>query len=98
MIGQINEAIMNQRHLALDVIPEEKIKNQQERQEARRLEPKAPATFRGKKQAPAEKKELVDRRGRKVARPGRGRASAGADRKKGISEAPQRRNRGIKRR
>lgn len=98
MIAQINEAIMNQRHLALDVIPEEKLKNQQERQEAKRLEPKAPATFRGKKQAPAEKKELVDRRGRKVARPGRGRASAGADRKKGISEAPQRRNRGIKRR
>lgn len=81
-IGEINEAIMNQRHLNLDVIPEEKLKNQRERQEAKRLEPKAPATFRGKSAKPAGKPAPGNRRGQK----------------KGMPEAPPKRNRGIKRR
>lgn len=47
MIGQINEAIMNQKHLNLDVIPEEKMKA--EKKVVKKVE-KAPATFRGKSQ------------------------------------------------
>lgn len=47
MITQINEAIMNQKHLNLDVIPAEKMKH--EKQVAKKVE-KEPATFRGKTQ------------------------------------------------
>ena len=98
MIGQINEAIANQKHLNLDVIPEEKIKAQEKRTAEKRLEPKAPATFRGKSNKPAERTELLDHKGRKITKPGRGRAALQADRKKKITEAPLKRNRGIKRR
>jgi superfamily II DNA/RNA helicase len=45
MIAQINEAIMNQKHLNLDVIPENKMK--EEKKEMPKVE-KKPATFRGK--------------------------------------------------
>lgn len=47
MIAQINEAIMNQKHLNLDIIPEEKMKA--EKKVVKKVE-KAPATFRGKSQ------------------------------------------------
>lgn len=46
MIASINEAIMNQKHLNLDIIPEEKMKT--EKKVVKKVEPKAPATFRGK--------------------------------------------------
>lgn len=97
MIAQINEAIMNQKHLNLDVIPEQKLKAQEERAAKKKLEPKAPATFRGKTAPAAQKTNLVDRRGRPVKTGGRGRSGAGADYKKGIAQAPVKRNRGIKR-
>ena len=98
MIGQINAAIANQRHLNLDVIPEEKLKSQ-EQKPVKRAEPKKPTTFRGKTSKTTEKAaNLVDRRGKTVKPAGRGRAATGADYKKGISEAPAKRNRGIKRR
>jgi superfamily II DNA/RNA helicase len=97
MIAQINEAIANQRHLNLDVIPEEKLKAQSEKM-VRKFEPKAPASFRGKSNRPAAKTELVDRAGKKVKPSGRGRAAASADYKKGTSVAPVKRNRGVKRR
>lgn len=45
MINQINEAIKNQSHLNLDVIPEEKMKH--EKKVAKKVE-KKPASFRGK--------------------------------------------------
>ena len=45
MINQINEAIKNQSHLNLDVIPEEKMK--QEKKVAKKVE-KKPAAFRGR--------------------------------------------------
>lgn len=48
MINQINEAIMNQKHLNLDIIPEEKMKS--EKPVVKKPVEKAPATFRGKKQ------------------------------------------------
>ena len=48
MIAQINEAIMNQKHLNLDIIPEEKMKPKTD--EMKKLSPKAPAAFRGKSQ------------------------------------------------
>lgn len=46
MINQINEAIMNQKHLNLDIIPEEKMK--QEKPVVKKVVEKQPATFRGK--------------------------------------------------
>lgn len=46
MISQINEAVMNQKHLNLDIIPEEKMK--QEKPVVKKAVEKAPATFRGK--------------------------------------------------
>jgi superfamily II DNA/RNA helicase len=46
MIAEINAAIMNQRHLNLDIIPEEKMKPR-ENKIIKKVE-KAPATFRGK--------------------------------------------------
>lgn len=49
MIGQINEAIMNQKHLNLDVIPEEKMRPTVHT--PKKVSPKQPATFRGKSQA-----------------------------------------------
>lgn len=101
MINQINTAIANQKHLNLDVIPEEKLKSQEAKM-VKKPEIKAPATFRGKSnkggKGEGAKKTLVDRRGKTVKNSGRGRAAAGADYKKGISEAPTKRNRGIKRR
>jgi superfamily II DNA/RNA helicase len=45
MISQINEAIMNQKHLNLDVIPESKMK--EENKVNRKIEEKKPSTFRG---------------------------------------------------
>lgn len=96
MIAQINEAIMNQRHLNLDTIPEEKLKAQ-EQKVVKKFEPKAPASFRGKAAPRPEKTNLVDRRGRPVKSAGRGRSNVKEDYKKGISQAPVKRNRGIKR-
>lgn len=46
VIGQINEAIQNQKHLNLDFIPEEKMKA--EKKVVKKVVKKAPATFRGK--------------------------------------------------
>ena len=46
MINQINEAIMNQKHLNLDIIPEDKMK--EEKKVVKKVVEKAPATFRGK--------------------------------------------------
>lgn len=46
MITQINEAIMNQKHLNLDVIPENKMKD--DKKVERKPVEKKPATFRGK--------------------------------------------------
>jgi superfamily II DNA/RNA helicase len=97
MIAQINEAIANQRHLNLDVIPEEKLKAQSEKM-VKKFVPKEQASFRGKSNKPSERAELVDRAGKKVKPSGRGRAAASADYKKGTSIAPVKRNRGIKRR
>lgn len=45
MINQINEAIMNQKHLNLDIIPEEKMKS--EKPVVKKVVEKAPAAFRG---------------------------------------------------
>lgn len=47
MIQQINEAIQNQKHLNLDIIPEEKMKHDKEH--VKKYEEKAPAAFRGQK-------------------------------------------------
>ncbi|WP_408095453.1 DEAD/DEAH box helicase [Peredibacter sp. HCB2-198] len=47
MISQINEAVMNQKHLNLDIIPEEKMK--QDKPVVKKVVEKAPATFRGQK-------------------------------------------------
>jgi superfamily II DNA/RNA helicase len=49
VIGEINEAIKNQRHLNLDTIPEEKMKA--EKKVVKKVAKKAPATFRGKSAA-----------------------------------------------
>ncbi|HXH73500.1 MAG TPA: DEAD/DEAH box helicase [Bacteriovoracaceae bacterium] len=46
MISQINEAIKNQSHLNLDMIPEEKMK--EEKKVVKKVVKKAPAAFRGK--------------------------------------------------
>jgi superfamily II DNA/RNA helicase len=59
MIAQINEAIKNQSHLNLDVIPEEKMKPKVEA--VKKLPPKAPATFRGKSAGAPEKKPVRNR-------------------------------------
>lgn len=96
MIGQINDAIANQKHLNLEVIPEEKLKSQEKKFE-KKVEEKKPASFRGKP-AQKERPELVDRSGKAVKSSGRGRTGAKPDYKKGLSEAPVKRNRGIKRR
>lgn len=48
MIGQINEAVKNEKHLNLTQIPEEKMKS--EKKVVKKVVEKAPATFRGKKQ------------------------------------------------
>ena len=45
MISQINEAIMNQKHLNLDVIPESKMK--EDNKVNKKIEEKKPSTFRG---------------------------------------------------
>jgi superfamily II DNA/RNA helicase len=47
MISQINEAIMNQKHLNLDVIPEDKMKD--DKKVVKKVVEKKPATFRGEK-------------------------------------------------
>jgi superfamily II DNA/RNA helicase len=47
MINQINQAIMNQKHLNLDIIPEDKMK--EEKKVLKKELEKVPATFRGKK-------------------------------------------------
>lgn len=96
MISQINEAIANQKHLNLDIIPEEKLKNQRERLE-KKIEIKQ-ATFRGQSSKSKTKTELVDRAGKRVKTSGRGRSGVGADYKKGTAVAPVKRNRGVKRR
>lgn len=49
MIAEINTAIMNQKHLNLDIIPEEKMKASM--QVIKKVAPKAPATFRGAKKS-----------------------------------------------
>ncbi len=67
MIAQINEAIMNQRHLNLDIIPEEKMKPQDKKPEAKVA--KAPASFRGK--GPAQRRG--DKKGAPVESPKRNR-------------------------
>jgi superfamily II DNA/RNA helicase len=46
MISQINDAIMNQKHLNLDVLPENKMK--EERKGEKKVDEKKLATFRGK--------------------------------------------------
>jgi ATP-dependent RNA helicase RhlE len=60
MISQINEAIKNQRHLNLDVIPEEKMKPQ--KKVAKKVPVKKVATFRGKEEAPRPKRNRGIRR------------------------------------
>lgn len=47
MIAQINEAIKNQRHLNLDIIPEEKMKSEGKKV-VKKVADKKPASFRGK--------------------------------------------------
>jgi superfamily II DNA/RNA helicase len=49
MINHINEAIMNQKHLNLDIIPEEKMKDN--KNAIKKPVEKAPAAFRGKQRA-----------------------------------------------
>lgn len=49
MISEINTAIMNQKHLNLDIIPEEKMKA--DKKVVKKVAPKAPATFRGAKKS-----------------------------------------------
>ncbi|MFP5385933.1 MAG: DEAD/DEAH box helicase [Bacteriovoracia bacterium] len=49
MISQINEAIMNQRHLNLDIIPEEKMKA--DKKVVKKVIAPKPAAFRGKENA-----------------------------------------------
>lgn len=48
MIAQINDAIMNQKHLNLSVIPENKMK--EDKQAVKKVVVKEPASFRGKNQ------------------------------------------------
>lgn len=49
MIAAINEAVQNEKHLNLSVIPEEKMKT--EKKVIKKEAPKEPATFRGKSQS-----------------------------------------------
>lgn len=59
MISMINQAIMTQQHLALDIIPEEKMKS--EKKVVKKVA-KKPAVFRGKEEAPAPKRNRGIRR------------------------------------
>lgn len=60
MISQINEAIQNQSHLNLSMIPEEKMKT--EKKVAKKKAVKKVATFRGKEEAPPQKRNRGIRR------------------------------------
>ncbi|MGE3609777.1 MAG: DEAD/DEAH box helicase [Bacteriovoracaceae bacterium] len=61
MIAQINDAIKNQKHLNLDIIPEEKMKA--DKKEVKKVEVKRPATFRGKStEAPPKRNRGIRRR------------------------------------
>jgi superfamily II DNA/RNA helicase len=60
MITEINQAIMNQKHLNLDVIPEEKMK--QDKKVVKKVVEKKPATFRGQSEAPRPKRNRGIRR------------------------------------
>lgn len=63
MIAQVNEAIKNQGHLNLDVIPEEKLKA--DKKVVKKFEPKKPASFRGKAapvQGPPKRNRGIKRR------------------------------------
>lgn len=60
MIAMINQAIQTQQHLNLDIIPEEKMKA--EKKVFAKKAPKKPATFRGKEEAPAPKRNRGIRR------------------------------------
>lgn len=60
MIKDINEAIMNQRHLNLSIIPEEKMKSEK-KVVKKKVTPK-PAAFRGKEEAPRPKRNRGIRR------------------------------------
>lgn len=96
-IASINEAILNQKHLALDVIPEEKLKAQEKRMSEKKLEEKKPATFRGREAKT--RPTAFDKRQTKDSTPGRGRAkNTGGKRRFDDAPAAPKRNRGIKRR
>jgi hypothetical protein len=60
MIAMINEAISHQRHLNLDIIPEDKMKAEK-KVHVKKAE-KKPATFRGKEEAPKPKRNRGIRR------------------------------------
>lgn len=61
MIAQINEAIMNQKHLNLDIIPEEKMKA--DKKVVKKVVEKKSATFRGKStEAPPKRNRGIRRR------------------------------------
>ncbi len=61
MIAQINDAIKNQSHLNLDVIPEEKLKS--EKKVVKKVAVKKPATFRGAStEAPPKRNRGIRRR------------------------------------
>jgi superfamily II DNA/RNA helicase len=62
MIAQINESIKNQKHLNLDVIPEEKMKA--DKKVVKKVEVKKPATFRGKSEKAPVKRNRSIKRGR----------------------------------
>jgi len=62
MITMINEAIMNQKHLNLDPIPAEKMKT--DKKVVKKVVDKKPASFRGREEAPAPKRNRGIRRGR----------------------------------
>jgi hypothetical protein len=59
MIAMINQAIQTQQHLNLDMIPEEKMKAEKK---VFPKKPKKPASFRGKEEAPAPKRNRGVRR------------------------------------
>jgi superfamily II DNA/RNA helicase len=54
MIAQINEAIKNQKHLNLDIIPEDKMKA--DKKVVKKVVVKKPATFRGQAEKPQQKR------------------------------------------
>jgi hypothetical protein len=62
MINMINEAIANQKHLNLDVIPLEKMKTDKKVEKKKVV--KKVVTFRGKEEAPAPKRNRGIRRRR----------------------------------